>query len=304
MSRQYRIRACVISDIGRQRSNHEDNYLLDDGRHITDEQQRKISGDRAGPDSRIFGIYPRTVKSNCIFAVSDGMGGHNAGETASLIAVEQLFNIKEYIFKTPDAEGIKSRFQDYIMKANTVITLKAGQNPELKGMGATLTGILLCEEGVIPFNLGDSRTYLFDGDKLEQVTKDHTEGQRLLDYGIIKENELSQVDGAKGITRYLGIDDKYMIPQADTGGTLRIGGRYWFLICSDGLTDILEDSEIKGSLTEYYSAKDLEQAVKKLVDKVLEDKEGRSGGIDNITVLLFEVEEYTPKFIDRLKIWK
>lgn len=301
MVKQYKVRACVVYNIGKNRSNHEDNYLLDDGTHIGIEEQQDLSNAENGWFRSIVRIYPETVRTSCVFAVSDGMGGHNAGETASRIAVEQLSAMKGYILNPGDAEGIKKRFQEYIVKANSAITTEASQNPEQKGMGATLTGILLCRDGVMPFNMGDSRTYVFNGEILQRATRDHTEGQRLLDFGLIKEEQMHLIDGGKSITRYLGVDDKFMVPQADIGEAIAVNKRTWFLICSDGLTDMLADSEIKYILSGCYQKTGIDHAAGILIEKALDDRDGMPGGLDNITVLLVEVEVYNPNLFDMVK---
>lgn len=303
MQKQYRLTTCVASNLGKHRANHEDNFLLDNGQYILESEQKKLLGVQAGWKLSIQKNLLQKSVSNALFAVSDGMGGHNAGEVASRVAVEQLFSMKDYLFKTPDYVGITSRFQDYIMKANTLIALKASQDSSLKGMGATLTGIMVSEAGVIPFNLGDSRTYQFDGRHLRQISRDHTEAQRLLDFDLIKIDELHLIDGGKGITRYLGIDDRFLNLEAELGDVIGIEGRTWFLICSDGLTDLVGDDEIERVLQEHINAEKLSEIPDILVGKALQDKGERHGGIDNVTVLLVEIEGVEPTTMDKAKKW-
>ncbi|OPY59249.1 MAG: Serine/threonine phosphatase stp [Pelotomaculum sp. PtaU1.Bin035] len=275
--------------------------MLDDGQSIKALEQKEISKALKPWENTIIKNFLPVVAENGVFAVSDGMGGHNAGEEASRLAVEQLFSMKKYIFQTPAPEGITSRFQDYVVKANTFINTKAGKNNELKGMGATLTGILLCEAGVLTFNLGDSRTYAFSAQGLTRLTRDHTEGQRLLDFGTIKPEELHLMENAKAITRYLGVDDKYLIPQADIEGPIPVEKKIWLLLCSDGLTDMLSDEEISIILFEHFSVGKQENAARLLVEKALEDKPGQRGGIDNITVLLVEADRHIPTILEHIK---
>lgn len=289
MPNSYIVKACVVSNVGKRRPNHEDNFLLDDGTYITEEQQQAMSGENADWKFSVTSSMGEKRMTNGIFAVSDGMGGHNAGEVASRLAMEYLMGMKEYILRTPDTEGTASRFQDYVTKANTVITLKASQNPELRGMGATLTGVLLNEDGVRSFNMGDSRTYCFSNGKLQRITTDHTEGQRLVDFGLIKEQDLNQVEGAKGITRYMGSDNRDLVPEADFGALTAVEDTTVILSCSDGLTDLVNDLDIQRILQENLEMEGIEVAAQKLLEAALEDKDGQSGGRDNTTILLVEI---------------
>lgn len=300
MSGKFIIKAYVVSDIGKIRTNHEDNFLLNDGQMINDAEQCEISGSGAQKLKYIKKEYCLTNDSNFIFAVADGMGGHNAGEAASHISVDELYRMKNYIFRTNELHEINQRFQEYVVKVNNIISLKGRTNNDMKGMGATLTGVVVCEEGVEAFNIGDSRSYSFIDGKLTQLTRDHTEGQRLLDLDIVSREELHLIESRKAILRYLGIDEKHYVTSADICKPIKIQNRGWFLLCSDGLTDVVSEKMINTILGDYFEKCDIKSAVHELVECALEGNGDIRGGIDNITVLLVEIDNYIPTFREKL----
>lgn len=209
-----------------------------------------------------------------LFAVADGLGGHLSGEVASQMAVDYLkenfSNLKDYF----DAEEINV----FINAINMEIIEHSRSNEECKGMATTLTLCILdgcCLEIV---HIGDSRAYCIRDNTIEQLTKDHSLVQVLLDEGKITSAEASVHPQKNVITRALGTDNvvrpdifKYRLDAGDV-----------VLICSDGLYNMVNEAEITRIVTEY----PLEEATKELINLA-----NYNGGNDNITVVLFQPEE-------------
>lgn len=291
------VSAFVMSHIGKLRTNHQDNFLFDNGQHIVRMEQEQMSLNKYQYIKRNFS---ETVITNGFFAVSDGMGGHNSGEIASNITMRQIIAMRDYIFRTHDVDGIRDRFQDFIRRTNSIIVMKANEALSLKGMGTTLTGLIICGEGVMCFNVGDSRVYHLQHGNLVQITKDHTEKQRLLDLGLIKEDESQLIEGGKSITRYLGIDNPQIIVQADISDVINIDDTNYFMICSDGLSDVVPLEEMNQIINNGLAKTSPQVVVEQLVERALTaDHQHTNGGCDNITVMLVKI---SPHIRDRF--WK
>lgn len=210
-----------------------------------------------------------------IFAVADGMGGHSAGDVASKAVVTRLAEIAGDGITTADAI-------DAALKAATSDISLAADYSQL-GVGTTVTGAaLMAKDGVIHwgiFNVGDSRVYLFEDDKLIQVTVDHSVVQELVDAGMITAQEAEQHPDSNIITRAVGfnadpVTDYWLIP-------MRAGMR--LLVCSDGLTKEVPHEALREQLAAGLPA---DQTASRLVDVAL-----AAGGRDNVTVLLVDVLE-------------
>lgn len=226
--------------------------------------------------------------SNGLFAVADGMGGHAAGEVASLIAVE---TIKEVILGTedPDETRIARPIQDeeellrerlrYAMnQASIRIRQKAQDVPAYKGMGTTLT-VLLIEEDVAHFShVGDSRLYLYRDGMIRRLTRDHTVVQNEIDAGRLTPELARRVPHRNILTQSVGINSTV---EPDTS-TRPIDHGDLFLLCSDGLTDPLSDSDLE-MLCGSHPVEDLAEV---LVQKAIEQHT-----VDNVTVIVILVEE-------------
>jgi serine/threonine protein phosphatase PrpC len=212
-----------------------------------------------------------------LFAIADGMGGAQAGEVASRLAAAAL---KESGAKTLGGE---QRISDLIQEANRRVYDRSSTDPTTSGMGTTIT-VALVEDGNVAFgHVGDSRAYLIRDGLMEQVTEDHSLVNELLKSGKLSPEEAEAHPQRSVITRALGTDpdvdaDTFTI-EAKTGDV--------FLLCSDGLTDMVSEREIQ-ELVER-SREDLNAALKSLVRAA-----NRSGGEDNITVVAFEIAETAP----------
>ena len=206
-----------------------------------------------------------------IFILADGMGGHNAGEVASLLAAETLRDALQG--QTASADLLRLAFR----RANRAVFERQLGEESLSGMGTTLTA--LWEEGdhVLLGHVGDSRAYLYAGGRLRQISEDHSYVADLVRAGAITEEEAFHHPRRNVITRAVGTDESV---RADVVEILKAPGEKW-LLCSDGLTDLVRDPEIAEILAQFSG----QEAVEQLVDKAL-----LYGGKDNVSVLLVEVD--------------
>ncbi|WP_372696819.1 PP2C family serine/threonine-protein phosphatase [Arthrobacter sp. JSM 101049] len=208
-----------------------------------------------------------------LFAVADGMGGHEAGEVASSLCVGTFARGQEQAGEWLTPEDL----QDFMVSADRAIREAAGSRA-----GTTVSGAALVKQGEAPywlvFNVGDSRTYLLSGDGFRQVTVDHSEVQEMVDHGEITAEEALTHPRRNVITRALGtgddsVADFWMLPA-------RPGDR--LLICSDGLTNEVSDAAIRDVML---SRTPPQIAVDDLLQAAL-----RSGGRDNITLVIVDVQ--------------
>jgi|HubBroStandDraft_1064217.scaffolds.fasta_scaffold07309_3 serine/threonine protein phosphatase PrpC len=208
-----------------------------------------------------------------LLAIADGMGGHAAGEVASAVAISTLAPLDT---DTSGTDMLKS-LGDAIAAANTALRQITQTHPATEGMGTTLTAMLWSSDEVALCHIGDSRAYLLRDGELTQVTHDHTLVQSLVDEGTLTPEAAASHPQRSLVMRAL----QSSIP-ADPDLTMlkaKAGDRY--LLCSDGLTDVVSDETLRSTLAELG---DLDAAVDQLVDLAI-----RSGGPDNITCVLADV---------------
>jgi protein phosphatase len=207
-----------------------------------------------------------------LFAVADGMGGAQAGEVASKLAAAALEETD------PGTGGAEERLVSLIQEANRRVHERANSDPSTTGMGTTITAAIVEGSRVIFGHVGDSRAYLVRDGVMEQLTEDHSLVNELLKSGKLSLEEAETHPQRSVITRAVGTD-----PDVDVD-TFAIEGREGdvFLICSDGLTDMVGDDEIHELLEKYHD--DLDRATKSLVAAA-----NRGGGEDNITVVAFAI---------------
>lgn len=265
------IRAACATGIGK-RPNHEDNYLLN-GRYLTDSVQKQMS---EGEIIQYQSVCSRKVN---LIAVSDGMGGHNAGEIASRICIERLAALENTVQNCNNLKQVIAQIQQEIHKTNLYLCNESNRNSELKGMGATLVLFVSFESEFAILNIGDSRAYYFDNDSLIQITKDHTEGQRLLDCGVLSRKELEQFTARKNLNRYMGYGASGYVLQADVFDPEQKDGL--FLLCSDGISDALDEKTVSSVVQ---NEQDLWNASGKLVQLASEIP-----GSDNATAILIQI---------------
>jgi serine/threonine protein phosphatase PrpC len=203
-----------------------------------------------------------------VFAVADGMGGHDAGEIASTSIVEHLKSIGI----PSSAPDLRARFEDRVILANREIraisaSRKAGT------IGSTLAALLAFEHQYACMWAGDSRIYMLRDGRFSQLSRDHTEVQDLLDKGLLSPAEAENWPRRNVITRAIGAMEDPMLDIAH--GKIQPDDR--FLICSDGLTAHVSDDEIRDTL----STRSAQEACKALIDLTLE-----RGATDNVTVVI------------------
>ncbi|HKS79759.1 MAG TPA: Stp1/IreP family PP2C-type Ser/Thr phosphatase [Gaiellaceae bacterium] len=212
-----------------------------------------------------------------LFAVADGMGGAQAGEVASRLAASALDG--------EDSDGLQGleRIDALIQEANRRIYDRASTDPAASGMGTTMTVALVEEMTVAIGHVGDSRAYLVRGEQMEQLTDDHSLVNELLKSGRLSEEEAHVHPQRSVITRAVGTD-----PDVDVDGfTIEAEEDDVFLLCSDGLTDMVSDEEILELVHSHRD--DLDKAVKALVTAA-----NRGGGEDNITAVAFRISAEQP----------
>ena len=207
-----------------------------------------------------------------LFAVADGMGGAQAGEVASKLAASALEG------GLPHELGGLERVTALIQEANRRIFDRASSDPTASGMGTTMTVALVEGMSVVIGHVGDSRAYLVRGDSMEQLTDDHSLVNELVKSGKLSEEEAHIHPQRSVITRAVGTD-----PDVDVDAfTIEAEDGDVFLICSDGLTDMVEDVDILDLVDR--NRGDLEKAVRALVQFA-----NKEGGEDNITAVAFSI---------------
>ena len=219
------------------------------------------------------------LTSNALVAVADGMGGHAAGEVASRIAIQVLaMNSRIISAKDIDQESADDIFATSISDIDDALANAADDNPSLTGMGTTLSALFLRGSAVALLHVGDSRIYRLRGNTFEQLSRDHTVIQELLDQGSITEAEIATHPQRSVLTQVLMGDGRSQ--PSLTIFDVKSDDRY--LLCSDGLTGVLSDKEIKSIL----KGKARGAAVDALVDAAYVQ-----GAPDNVTVVVADLLE-------------
>jgi protein phosphatase len=205
--------------------------------------------------------------------VADGMGGQAGGKLASHIFAEAADAIFSYDLRISEA-NLNELMQKTFWHANQSILKHVESNPHLKGMGCTAELIVFSDSNFLLGHIGDSRTYQLRHGQLKQLTKDHSLVQDQLDQGLISDPQAAVHSMRNVILRAVGVEANFQLDIIR--GTIRQGDYY--LLCSDGLTDFVDDDEIKDILL-------LGTALSIKVDKLI-SKAISSGGKDNISVVL------------------
>ena len=228
-----------------------------------------------------------------LVALADGMGGYKSGEVASELAISTILSeLEEQIPKlTPGKLDPQTGYsneslavREAIIRANERIYQKGMDDPECRGMGTTLVMAILYNNQVTIAHVGDSRMYRFRSSKLEQVTVDHTFLQELVDRGYYSQEEADASLNRNLVTRALGIQPTTAV---DIREDMVIPGDI-YLLCSDGLTDMVDDQEISNIVSEFRD--NLDKIAENLVDCA-----NVKGGRDNISVLLAQPTKAFPE---------
>ena len=239
-----RLSSFAGSDVGRMRSGNEDSYFC----------------------------------GQTVFAVADGLGGHQGGEVASATAVEPLAHLDGREF--PDPGEAAEALATAIREANQAILDRAAGDPALYGMGTTVTAAAIAGDGHIQLaHVGDSRAYLLRDGALDQLTTDHTVVGELVRRGRLTSEQAAIHPERSILTRAVGLDPRVPVDLPDPL-ELRSGDQ--LLLCSDGLTEAVGGDRIAALLS---AAPDGHAACRSLIDAAND-----AGGPDNITVVLVRVE--------------
>ena len=239
-----------------------------------------------------------------LMVLADGMGGYNAGEVASGIAVKTIVNLvreaveREDLRASDKASGLSRAsiiLRDAILRANKIIYQTARTQPQCEGMGTTVVGILFFDNKAAIAHVGDSRAYRVRHNKLAQVTLDHSLLQELVDRGFYSPEEAQRAANKNYVTRALGVEQTVEVEiqeQPALKGDL-------YLLCSDGLSDMVEDEDIH--LTVNTFGTNLDSVGKQLIQLANDN-----GGKDNISVVMTQVMESFPArtgIFDKILKW-
>ena len=246
-----RVKFVARSEIGHARENNEDKF------------------DFYEPDEE-----PLLAARGSVYLVCDGMGGHNAGQIASELAAKQFLHAYYHLGGTAQEAA-----RHAILQAHHYIAEMASKIPSRYGMGTTLTALILKQDEGILAHVGDSRCYRLREGVFEQLSRDHTLVARLVEQGIITPEQAKYHPQRNVIRQAVGVADpsEPLEPDIETFA-LQAGDLY--LLCSDGLTDMVDDAEIEAILRDEPPTR----AAWRLVDRAL-----ANGGRDNITVMLLRV---------------
>jgi protein phosphatase len=218
------------------------------------------------------------------FVLADGMGGHLAGEVASRELVEGLCSIIKRSLgkkskKKRSIEDTKNKILHGIEQVNTKIFAMSYTSETLRGMGTTLCFLFFHEDGLIYGHVGDSRIYRVRSKNLEQLTTDHSLLRELLDQGQITQEQAGEFLYKNILTRAIGTEPE-VEPSVVTDAVLE---NDLYLMCSDGLTDMLSPEEISSILIRSATISDKAYELVRLAKQ--------KGGVDNITVILVQVKQ-------------
>jgi len=239
-----------------------------------------------------------------LVVLADGMGGYNAGEVASGIAVKTIVNLvreqvdREDLTVGDRASGLSRAaiiLRDAIHRANKIIYQTARTQPHCEGMGTTVVAAMFFDDRIAVAHVGDSRLYRLRGGRFEQVTTDHSLLQELVDRGFYSPQEAQRAANKNYVTRALGVEQSVDIELQEQ--PVLKGDAY--LLCSDGLSDMVEDADILLTLNTF--GDNLQTVAKHLIQLANDN-----GGRDNISVVMTRVLEQFParrSVIERLMSW-
>jgi PPM family protein phosphatase len=219
--------------------------------------------------------------------LADGMGGYNAGEIASGMAVafikSEMGRWLSQAGRHANAKEVRRALEICVENANHSIFNAANSNPQYTGMGTTLVVGVFQQTRLILGHIGDSRCYRLRGSEFQQITKDHSLLQEQIDAGLITPEQALTSLNKNLVTRALGVEDAVMVEVNEH--RVEVGDIY--VMCSDGLSDMVNDKGIAGVML---GSGSIEQKAKQLIVAANE-----GGGRDNISVLLIEAKEASVK---------
>ena len=265
------MKAFGITDKGRARPANEDQFLIAELTKAMRIWQTSL------PETRTqFG-----EEHGHLFLVADGMGGHRGGEEASTLAVVAIqqftLNTLKWFFEPnrQEAQRVLAEFQTALRQADARVRSEAAEHEELSGMGTTVTMAYHLDAQLCVMHVGDSRAYVFRGGQLHQLTRDHTFTADLVRSGAIQQDEVARHPLRHVITNVVGGNDVGVNVEAHA---LEVQPGDCLLLCSDGLTEMLNHDAIAATLR---AEPDPEPAARQLVAQAND-----AGGRDNITVVI------------------
>jgi protein phosphatase len=227
-----------------------------------------------------------------LWVLADGMGGYNAGEVASGIAVKTILDLVTQACKREKRAEIEAGtgymrqtivLRDAIHRANKVINQTAQSQPQCEGMGTTLVAGLFYDNRLSIAHVGDSRMYRLRGNRFEQITMDHSLLQELVDRGFYSQEEAQRSTNRNYVTRALGVEANVEVEVQE----IDVQKGDYFLMCSDGLPDMVEDEDIHLTISTF--SNDVRTVGEQLI-KLTND----NGGRDNVSVILVRVADAFP----------
>ena len=239
-----------------------------------------------------------------LLVLADGMGGYNAGEVASGIAVKTIFNlVRESVEREDLTIGDKATglsrpsiiLRDAIHRANKIIYQTARTQPQCEGMGTTVVGALFFDNRISIAHVGDSRMYRLRKDAFEQLTMDHSLLQELVDRGFYSQAEAQRATNKNYVTRALGVEPTVEVEVHEQ--PVQKGD--FFVLCSDGLSDMVEDDDIHLTMSTFSAS--LETVAKQLIQL-----SNDNGGRDNVSIILAQVvDSFAARtgVVDRILRW-
>jgi protein phosphatase len=240
----------ALTDPGVQRENNEDYYYT-------------VTQDTLAPEL--------AAQKGYLYFVADGVGGHQGGEVASQMTAQI---VSQYYYQDPNPD-VGASLQNAVAEANRQIYHQGISTPEQYGMGTTFSGVVIRGDQAFVANVGDSRTYLIRGGQIQQLSTDHTWVQDRVRAGVLTPQEAAKHPQKNVITRSLGGELQVNV---DVFPFQPVAQGDVFLMCSDGLTDLVSDQEIAAVVTQN---RDLDQAARQLVDMAKQ-----RGAPDNVTVVI------------------
>ena len=270
-ARALTVKAFGITDKGKVRTSNEDQFLIAE---LT-KSMRVWQTSLPEPKMQVGQEHAH------LFVVADGMGGHQAGEQASglaVVAIEQytLNTFKWFLGSTgSDAQKVLAQFQAAISQADARILEEAAEHPELSGMGTTVTMAFSLGAQLCVAHVGDSRAYLYRDGQLDQITQDHTVTADMVRSGVLRPDQVAGHRLRHVITNVVGGPELGVTVEAHA---LDVQPSDRVLLCSDGLTEMVTNDAIAAALHA--------EASPELAAKMLLSLASEAGGRDNITVLI------------------
>ena len=271
-SSQVRIDVSGLSHVGLLRANNEDQFYIARMSRALETMSTSLAETE---------VPARAEEVNYAMVLADGMGGHAAGEVASRMAISMLISLvlelPNWILKVDDdaAHEMEKRSRSIVRKVGAIMFKEGHDHAELRGMGSTLTIARSLGRDLLIIHVGDSRAYLLRAGKLNRLTRDHTYAQMLVDCGRLDACDLADSGVRHILTNALGgstadVDVDVDLLQLENGDRL--------MLCSDGLSDLVDDEAITKTLIAKPGSK---EACEQLVQMALD-----AGGRDNVTVVV------------------